>query len=230
MLISLDHALDERGVGGGGGELEVLLVVLVGLRCLAGAHVALAQELVYGRLLGAHLLGLLAARAGVGDLALRQQLLGLGHDLARAPRGWRRLGRRGRRDRRRGGGDANRGRSGRLGLRGGDAGRVPTVGVVVTATVAHRRRGVAQGRSRDGRGGLLGGWGRFGGGHRRGGRGRGRLDGPGCRRRDGRGGRLGDARRGGERRRGSRRAAVDDVRGGPSAHQQRGPEHEARGP
>ena len=43
---SLDHALDERRVGGVGRELQVLLVVVVRLARAAGAHVALAEELV----------------------------------------------------------------------------------------------------------------------------------------------------------------------------------------
>src|SRR4029077_9995307 len=91
---SLEHALDERGVRGVGGELEVLLVVAVGLLGAAGPHVALAEELVDRWLLRAHVLGLLAARASVRDLSLREQLLTLGEDLAGAARGRRRLGRR----------------------------------------------------------------------------------------------------------------------------------------
>src|SRR6185295_4391717 len=105
--LSLDHALDEGRVGGGGRQLEILLVVVVGLARPSGAHVALAQELVHLRRFRGELVRLLAARARVADLALREKFFRLAQDLAHAAHGrrWRGLGggrRRRRRLRRRG--------------------------------------------------------------------------------------------------------------------------------
>src|SRR5207237_7942307 len=131
-----------------GAEVEVRLVVVVGLLGAASAHVALAEELVDRRQARAHALGLLAARAGLADLALAEQLVGLGQHLA-GPARW---------GSRRGGGRRGRGRDGRSGRDGrrrrrrfGGGG----YGVMVFAGLARRRGGGRDrrlGRQRRGRG------------------------------------------------------------------------------
>src|SRR6185312_3054544 len=104
-----------------GRQLEVSLVVVVGVAGPSRAHVALAQELGGGRQARAEALGLLAARTGLQDLTLAQQLVGLREHLGRLARGRRGRGGRRRRGRSRLGRDQSR-RGGRRGRRRGGGG------------------------------------------------------------------------------------------------------------